>query len=188
MGVWQFIFGQERMMGWLDPRPSVQYDNTVLENQYAGYLMAELNLGNMVSLIPGVRYENTNYDLHSWWLERRLDEALEIPGYPTTATRQNDFFLPMVHLKIKPVDWLNIQTSYTQTIFRPNYNWIVPFEYVDNALPPYQYEAGVPDLNVERWNNIDLMLAFHSNKLGLISLNGFYKTVSDKIELVSRFM
>ncbi len=25
------------------------------------------------------------------------------------------------------------------------------------------------------------MLAFHSNKLGLISLNGFYKTVSDKI-------
>ena len=178
---WQEIFGQERMIGWLDPRPSVQFDNTVKENQYAGYLMAELNLGNMVSLIPGVRYENTKYDLHSWWLERRLDEALEIPGYPTSATRQNDFLLPMVHLKIKPVDWLHIQTSYTQTIFRPNYNWIVPFEYVNNALGPYDYEAGAPDLKVERWDNFDLMLAFHSNKLGLISLNGFYKTVSDKI-------
>ncbi|MCP4313942.1 MAG: TonB-dependent receptor [Bacteroidetes bacterium] len=178
---WQEIFGQERMIGWLDPRPSVADDNNVQENQYAGYLMAELKLGNMVSFVPGVRYENTNYDLHSWWLERRLDEALEIPGYPTSATRQNDFLLPMVHLKIKPVDWLNIQTSYTQTIFRPNYNWIVPFEYVDNALGPYEYEAGAPDLNVEKWDNFDLMLAFHSNKLGLISLNGFYKTVSDKI-------
>ena len=82
------------------------------ENYYAGYLMAELRLGNMVSLIPGVRYENTNYDLHSWWVERRLDESLEIPGYETEATRQNDFLLPMVHLKIKPIDWFHIQTSY----------------------------------------------------------------------------
>jgi len=178
---WEIIFGQEQNLGALDPRPSVQRDNTVDENYYAGYLMTELRLGNMVSLIPGVRYENTNYELHSWWVERRLDEALEIPGYPTSATRQNDFLLPMVHLKIKPLDWLHIQTSYTQTIFRPNYNWIVPFEYVDNALGPYEYEAGAPDLKVERWENFDLMLAFHSNKLGLISLNGFYKTVTDKI-------
>jgi TonB-dependent receptor len=153
----------------------------VEENYYAGYLMAELNLGQMVTLIPGARYETVNYDLYAWWIERRLNEALEIPGHDTTATRQNDMLLPMVHLKVKPLDWLNIQLSYTQTIFRPNYNWIVPFEYVDDALLPFQYEAGVPDLKVERWDNLDLMLAFHSNKLGLLSLNGFYKTVTDKI-------
>lgn len=178
---WQLIFGQERMMGWLDPRPSVQNDNSVQENYLAGYLMAELKLGKMVTLIPGARYEDTNYDMYAWWIERRINEGLEIPGHDTTATRQNDMLLPMVHLKIKPLDWLHIQMSYTQTIFRPNYNWIVPFEYVDDALLPYQYEAGVPDLKVERWDNIDLMVAFHSNKLGLLSLNGFYKTVNDKI-------
>jgi len=178
---WGIVFGQERMMGWLDPRPSVQNDNTVKENYYAGYLMAELKLGQMVTLIPGARYENVNYDMYAWWIERRLNEALVIPGHDTTATRQNDMILPMVHLKVKPLDWLQIQASYTQTIFRPNYNWIVPFEYVDDALLPFQYEAGVPNINVERWENYDLMLAFHSNKLGLLSLNGFYKTVNDKI-------
>ncbi|KAF5413603.1 MAG: hypothetical protein C5S43_00075 [Candidatus Methanocomedens sp.] len=87
----------------------------------------------------------------------------------------------MVHLKVKPVDWFQGQLSYTQTLFRPNYNWIVPFEYVDDALLPWKYEAGVPDLQCERWNNVDLMLAFHSNKLGLFSINGFYKTVTNKI-------
>lgn len=178
---WQLIFGQERMMGWLDPRPSVQNDNSVKEHYYAGYVMGELKLGKIISLIPGARYENVNYDMYAWWIERRINEGLEIPGHDTTATRQNDMILPMIHLKIKPLDWFHIQMSYTKTIFRPNYNWIVPFEYVDNALLPYQYEAGVPDLKVERWDNIDLMLAFHSNKLGLLSLNGFYKTVTDKI-------
>lgn len=178
---WGIVFGQERMMGWLDPRPSVQNDNSVNENYYAGYLMAELKLGKMVTLIPGARYENVNYDMYAWWIERRINEGLVIPGHDTTATRQNDMILPMVHLKVKPLDWLHIQASYTQTIFRPNYNWIVPFEYVDDALLPFQYEAGVPDINVERWENFDLMMAFHSNKLGLLSLNGFYKTVTDKI-------
>ena len=178
---WELIFGQIQNLGNLNPRPSVWKDNSVTENYYAGYLMGELKLGKMVTLIPGARYENVNYDMYAWWVERRLMEGLEIPGHDTTATRQNDMILPMVHLKIKPIDWLHIQASYTQTIFRPNYNWIVPFEYVDDALMPFAYEAGVPDLNVERWENYDLMVAFHSNKLGLLSLNGFYKTVTDKI-------
>lgn len=178
---WQSVFGQERMMGWLDPRPSVQNDNTIDENYYAGYIMAELKLGNKVTFIPGVRHESVNYDMSSWWVERRLDDALEIPGYQTEATRENDIFLPMLHLKVKATDWLQIQTSFTKTLFRPNYNWIVPYEYLDNALKPFQYEAGAPDLKVEKWDNVDVMLAFHSKKLGLLSLNGFYKTVSDKI-------
>ncbi len=178
---WEFVFGQERMMGWLDPRPSVQNDNSVKENYFAGYAMGELKIGQMVSLVPGFRYENVNYDMYAWWIERRINEGLVIPGHDTTGTRQNDFLLPMVHLKIKPLDWFHIQMSYTQTLFRPNYNWIVPFEYVDDALLPFAYEAGVPDLKPEQWENIDLMLAFHSNKIGLISINGFYKTVTNKI-------
>ena len=178
---WQKIFGQERMMGWLDPRPSVQFDNSIKENYYAGYLMTELNLGKKMAFIPGVRLETVNYKTEAWWVERRLDDALEIPGYPTADTCHNNMILPMIHLKIKPNDWFQIQASYTKTLFRPNYNWIVPYEYLDNALRPYQYEAGVPDLKVEKWNNFDLMFAFYGKKIGLFSINGFYKTVQDKI-------
>ncbi|MEN8156639.1 MAG: TonB-dependent receptor [Bacteroidota bacterium] len=178
---WEYVIGQERMMGFLDPRPSVMYDNNVSEDYYASYLMGELNFGKKVSLIPGMRFEKTDYDLYAWWVERRVNDALEIPGHDTTTTRGNNHLLPMVHLKVKPLDWFHIQLSYTETLFRPDYNWIVPFEYVDDALTPYQYEAGVPDLHCEEWSNFDLMLAFHSNKIGLLSFNGFYKTVSNKI-------
>ena len=179
--VYQPIFGQLRMMGKIDPRPSVMNDNTLKENYFATYLMGEFNIGRMVSFIPGVRYENVHDDLSGWFVERVIDESINIPGYEQYATRENQFLLPMLHLKFKPADWIHTQISYTETLFRPNYNLVVPFEYVDDALLPFQYEAGVPDLKPEEWQNWDVMVAFHSNKIGLLSINGFYKTVDHKI-------
>ena len=179
--VWMPIFGQERMIGFLDPRPSVVNDNTVSEDYYAGYLMGEFKIGNKIHFIPGVRYENIHDDLYGWFVERRLNEGLEIPGWDTTATRSNSYLLPMAHLKIKPNDWLYLQFSYTNTLHRPNFNQIIPFEYVNNALAPWEYTAGVPSLNPEYWTNLDLMVAIRTNKIGLFSVNGFYKKVKDKI-------
>ncbi|MEN8203871.1 MAG: TonB-dependent receptor [Bacteroidota bacterium] len=179
--VWMPIFGQERMIGYLDPRPSVVHDNEVSEDYYAGYIMGEFNIGKMIHFIPGARYEQIHDDLYGWFVERRMNEGLEIPGWDTTATRSNRYLLPMAHLKIKPLDWFHLQFSYTKTLHRPGFNAVIPFEYVNNALLPWEYEAGDPDLKPELWTNYDVMLAFHNSKIGLLSINGFYKQVEDKI-------
>ena len=179
--VWTPVFGQERMMGFLDPRPSVVNDNNIAEDYYAGYVMSEINIGKNIHFIPGVRYEEIHDDLYGWFLERSLTEGLVVPGHDTTATRSNRFLLPMVHLKVKPLDWFHIQLSYTNTLHRPEFNAIIPFEYLDNALKPFQYAAGVPNLKPEEWTNYDLMFAFHNNKIGLLSINGFYKKVDHMI-------
>lgn len=175
------IFGQPRMIGFFDPKASAKSDNKTRENYYAGYFMTQLNIGKRIIFTPGFRYEKMDNWLEGWWLESRIDEGLNIPGYKQDTTRQNEFLLPMVHLKYKPFNWMNVQLSYTKTINRPNYNYIIPFEYIKDDLDPFIYEAGNPGLKAERWTNYDLSIAFHSNKLGLLALNGFYKTVDDKV-------
>ncbi|MBE0655913.1 MAG: TonB-dependent receptor, partial [Bacteroidales bacterium] len=175
------IFGQPRMIGYYDPKPSAMNDNKTNETYYAGYFMTQLNIGNDLILTPGFRYENMHNWLEGWWLHTSIDEGLRIPGYLQDTTRQNEFLLPMVHLKYRPLKWLHFQLSYTKTINRPNYNYIIPYEYVKDDLDPFGYEFGNPGLKAERWTNYDLVVAFHSNKLGLLSLNGFYKNVEDKV-------
>lgn len=178
---WEPVFGQERMISYYDLRQSVVNDNTVAEDYYAAYIMAEFNIGKKIDFIPGVRYENLKDDMTGWFVERAIDEGIRLPGYTTSASQQNDYFFPMAHLKIKPLKWLNLQFSYTQTIHRPDYNSIIPFEYLENGLKPFSYTYGNPNLKPELWTNYDVMLSVFNNKIGLLSVNGFYKSVQDKI-------
>lgn len=179
--VWQPLFGAEIAMGNILPRPSVANDYSYTQNYFAGYLMPTFSIGNKITLVPGFRYEKVDADMESWYVERRLNETIEIPGYSTYADRENDYFLPMVHFKYKALQNLQFQGSYTKTLNRPLFNTVVPYVYVDNALKPYTHESGNPQLRPELWTNYDINIALHSSKIGLFSINGFYKRVEDKI-------
>jgi len=179
--VWEPLFGFEMAMGSILPRPSVAHDYNFDQNYYAGYIMPTIYLGNKIIFVPGVRYEKINATMSSWYVERRLNETMEIPGYETFADRENSYILPMVHLKYKVLPFLQLQGSYTQTLNRPLFNAVVPYVYVENASKPYQYEYGNPHLKPELWTNYDLNIAVHSSKVGLFSVNAFYKDVKDKI-------
>ncbi len=91
---WQPIFGQERMISYYDLRRSVVDDNTIAEDYYAGYAMAEFSIGKKVDFIPGVRYENMNDDMTGWFVQRALDEGIRLPGNTTSASQQNWTFFP----------------------------------------------------------------------------------------------
>ena len=179
--VWEPLFGFEIAMGNLLPRPSVAHDYTFLQNYYAGYVMPVFSLGKKITFVPGIRYENVNARMEGWYVERRLNETLEIPGYQTSASRKNDYFLPMAHMKYKLTDHLQIQGSFTRTLNRPLFNVLVPYVFVENSVSPYEHESGNPQLKPELWTNFDLNVSVHSGKVGLFSLNGFYKKARDKI-------
>jgi TonB-dependent receptor len=179
--VWGPLFGFEIAMGNILPRPSVAHDYSINQNYYAGYVMPTFSIGNKITLLPGFRYEKVNADMKSWYVEHRLNETMEIPGYETFANRKNDYFLPMIHLKYKALQSLQFQWSFTQTLNRPLFNMIVPYVYVDNANTSYKYESGNPQLRPELWTNYDINIAFHNKKVGLFSINGYYKKAKDKI-------
>ena len=146
-----------------------------LEDYYATYLMSEINIRN-VTLVGGVRYEDTESKFTAYNMyDMRNPDAQDCD---TVVVRpKNDFWLPMVQTKYSPIKWFDIRYAYTQTLARPDYHQMSPKVTYDN--PRKQIRAGNPGLTPAHAYNHDLNLTFHSNKLGLLSVGGFYKTIND---------
>ncbi len=84
-----------------------------------------------------------------------------VPGDSTSATRSDQFFLPMIHLRIKPTDKFYAHFSYTKTLSRPDFNAISPNIYVNTGWAPFTYTANNPDLEPELWTSYDAQFTFH---------------------------
>jgi len=143
----------------------------------AGYVMAELKLGSIVTLIPGVRYEKTFLEYTGTTGTTRNNEQWRFEGKDSTATRTSDNILPMVHLKIEPVQGLSFRFAATKTLSRPNFLNLTPFEQrsLENQKKLY---TGSIDLKIPTAWNYDAMISWYS-KFGLVSVGAFYKEIYD---------
>ena len=157
-------------------------DQTIDEKYIGTYLMSEIDFGNLIMFLPGARYEKVTDNLTGHSVSATISPyGLSIPGNLVNAVHNDEFLLPMVHLQITPNNWMRIHMSYTQALGRPDYEALVPNTYVNNLFGSYVYITGNPYLKPELWTNYDLQIAIYSNKIGLLSINGFYKKVKDKI-------
>jgi len=158
-----------------------QDNNYKFREQYIGtYLMGEVDLGDLVTFIPGVRYEKVNDNLTGWY-------AIQIPfptkpfGKQALATHEDDYFLPDAQLLIKPNSWMQIHLSYTNSLNRPDYSSLVPITYINLGASPEILNEGNPELKPEHWTNYDFQVAFFNNEIGYLGVNGFYKIAKDVI-------
>jgi TonB-dependent receptor len=158
---------------------SKRYDYNGSEVYAAGYFMPTITLGEQITFIPGFRYEKnrTRYTGVRGNANLQVLETYGFVYYDTTVTRTDEFFLPMIHLKYKPVDWFDIRASFTQTLARPDYSQIRPTWYI--------YMTGIdycnPDLKSAKSNNYDLYLSFYDNHIGLFTAGYFEKRIKDLI-------
>ncbi len=146
--------------------------------------MAELNFGKWVMFMPGIRYEQANATMKGFEaLRPTLPPAVlePTPGTPTEADRKDAFWLPMIHARIKPTDFLYFHFAYTKGLSRPDFNSISPNVFVNTGFQPFVYKSTNPELKSEFWTNYDAQVTLHNPKIGLLSMSGFYKTVEDKI-------
>jgi TonB-dependent receptor len=159
-------------------------DQDIRETYVAGYIMPEINVGKYVMLMPGLRYEKTNADMKGYYAlppQYPPPVSAPVPGDSTSASRSDEFFLPMIHLRIKPTDKFYVHLSYTKTLSRPDFNAISPNYYVNTGWAPFAYSANNPELKPELWSSYDAQFTLHGDKIGLLSVTGFYKTVENKI-------
>ncbi len=179
------VFGDKNKVGYAQNQEAMVMNNQNLTETYgAGYLMAEVNIGRYIMFLPGVRVENVNTSMNGFYAmpQNFAPNILDpLSGQDTTATRYEDYLLPMIHLRIKPSKSFYIHTSYTKTLSRPDFIAISPNYFVNTGWTPFSYKASNPGLKAERWTNYDLQLTYHSNKTGLLSATFFYKNVMDKI-------
>ncbi len=144
------------------------------ETKSAGYVMATFNLGEAISVLPGVRYQN----LHTEYTAMR---GRTIPGGiqggDTTVAISHGYWLPMVHVRYRPFEWLQLHFAYTNTLNYPDYSTITPRFFVGSTSINYNNWRIKP----ARSQNFDLVASIYSNEIGLLSVNGFKKRIEDLI-------
>ncbi|MDP4175913.1 MAG: TonB-dependent receptor [Bacteroidota bacterium] len=144
------------------------------EKKSAAYVMATIDLGEQISILPGVRYQN----LTTEYTAMRGEEVPGgIKGGMYTTTKSHGYFLPMVHLRYKPFPWLQTQLAYTNTLNYPAYSTITPRYYIGSSFISYNNV----DLKPARSENIDLVMSVYNNEIGLLTVDGFYKKIKDLI-------
>ncbi|MGH7495636.1 MAG: TonB-dependent receptor [bacterium] len=152
------------------------------ERYQAGYVMAELNLGQYITLIPGIRYEN-DYSQYNGQRYREIVTAWrdQAPAdfERLTNTRENSFWLPMVHLQAKPAEWVKIRLAYTETLSRPDYIQYTPITTIDGFRSNINAANGL--LKPAQSANYDAAVSVYENKIGLFTVAGFYKSIDDLI-------
>jgi len=156
------------------------------EDYLAWYIKPTLVFGsnNMLTLIPGLRYEQnqtvyTGYRLPQISADGSFKQLPELAENDVTRERENQFFLPMLHLIYRPVSWLSLKTSYTHTLSRPKFRDIVPSWSVGDNFIAWNNPYLEPALS----KNIDLQLSAHGPKLGLLAFGAFHKTIENLIFL-----
>ncbi|MCB0743844.1 MAG: TonB-dependent receptor, partial [Ignavibacteriae bacterium] len=153
---------------------SVVYDYNGTEDKSAAYTMVTFNIGDLVTVVPGFRYQNLTT---SYFANR----GEQIPGgfqfKDTTVTRPNGYWLPMFHLRYKPLSWLQIHFAYTNTLNYPDYNAIIPRYDIGTASISYNNYLLKPATS----ENFDLVFSFYNNEIGLFTINGFKKRIENLI-------
>lgn len=187
--VWGPMFGGNGRIGWnQDILGCMINDQDIDEEYFAGYLMTEMNFSKYLMFLPGLRFEKTVATMSGFSaVQPTIADPLYVPlpGSTTEATRSDNFWLPMIHLRIKPSKLYYIHLAYTQTLGRPGFDQISPIEFRNTGFQPFQYTAKNPLLKTELWTNYDAQFTVYDKKLGLLSITGFYKTVKDKIGSLS---
>lgn len=184
-GVWENIFGGRDRFGFRQNIMGSMIDDQDIREIYgAAYLMTEINIGTWAMLLPGVRYEETAGDMTGFSAQNRvLPDPVQEPllGDTTFATRSDHFLLPMMHLRVRPSESFFAHFAYTQTLSRPDFNAISPNVFINTGFQPFSHTSQNPSLKAESWENYDASFTMHGNKIGLVSVNLFKKTVQNKI-------
>ncbi|HVN48350.1 MAG TPA: TonB-dependent receptor [Bacteroidota bacterium] len=161
---------------------SLGSDYDGIERYEAGYIMTELNIGPYITFTPGVRYDEDYTRYHGETFQAVNSSNTEAPPVGltmNTSYRSNNFWLPMIHLKIHPVEWLRIHLAATETVTRPDFSMYAPITSIDaygNSL-----NGANSTLRDSRSKNLDAMVSVYQNYIGFITVSGFYKRIDDLI-------
>ena len=153
------------------------YENT--EEISAAYAMTEINIGRFIMIMPGIRYEKTEFDYDAAQGLVANTRQTDAVRRDTTVTGSYDHLLPAIHLRIKPTSWFDVRLARTETLSRPNHFDYSPREIVNSN--GNSVSRGFPGLRPSESVNYDLFLSFKSNKLGLLTLGGFTKDIEGLI-------
>lgn len=184
-------FASEKFLGSLDLNNPEKFEKTDLPEEYAagnfnatedifgGYLMLTQKLGgnylnenDNLTMLAGVRFENTsiNYKGNKFVIE---DEIVT----PTEGASDYSNLLPSVQFKYNYSPNLVTRLAWTNTLARPNYYDLVPYQNI--SLDDNEISLGNPDLKPTESMNIDFMVEYYFESVGIFSVGLFNKNLKN---------
>ncbi len=167
-----------------DEYGSIASDYSGNEFRSAEYLMATINIGPLVTIIPGVRYQGLKT---SYTAPHFIGDADATNPYPKqliytemTQDEYHGYLLPDVSVKYDPQLWLSFRGSYTSTLAYPDFSEIVPREDVSSNSGHYVVWNNYA-LRPAQSQNYDFQVAVYDNNVGLFAVSPFLKRIDDQI-------
>jgi len=127
-------------------------------------------------VVGGMRYEKQSGIYDAYILMDGRDTRSQ-RFFPVTVFPENEFWLPMVQAKYKATEWFDVRAAFSQTLARPDYHQLAPNYTISYGQGTVR--AGNPNLKTAQADNYDVVLTFNSNELGLFSISGFYKEITN---------
>jgi TonB-dependent receptor len=149
------------------------------ENMSAFYAMSIVNIGQQITIIPGVRYQNLQTTYTGVRGIASPESYDTYNHYDTTVTQSHDYWLPDISLRYKPLSWLDVRLSYTNTLAYPDYSAIIPRIHVANSSSGIDHNNY--QLKPSRSTNYDAYVSVYDNTIGLFTIGGFLKQINDLI-------
>jgi TonB-dependent receptor len=144
----------------------------VKEDVIASYIMINEKLSDKLSLLAGLRLENTNVEATG----NQIEGEENILG---TITKKSNYtnVLPGVHFKYNVSNNTVLRFAWTNTLARPNYADLVPS--IDVVTDDEEVVLGNPDLDATTSMGFDLMAEHYFKNVGIISGGVFQKNIKD---------
>jgi TonB-dependent receptor len=142
------------------------------ERVVAGYVLTELNLSDKLMILPGVRYEYTDYQGDGF----EFDPDTETLSPVRSENTYGNIF-PHLHMRYRVTPRTNLRAAYSSAIARPNYFDLIPYRIRDDE----DRELGNPDLDPTTANSFDLLVEHYDQRIGVLSAGVFYKFLTDPI-------
>ncbi|MFH0758137.1 MAG: TonB-dependent receptor [Bacteroidota bacterium] len=163
-----------------------QRDYEATEQLMAGYTMVELNIGPKLMILPGVRYEQNETEYFAFHI-KQADNVVGIEPNPDSVftERKNQQWFPSVNLKFKATDFLSIQGAVYKSTSRPSFRQISPL--VIYPQTGQGITSNNPWLEPSSAWNYDLGVSIMKPKVGLFTIYGFYKEISDLIFVMNGY-
>lgn len=144
----------------------------------AGYVMATVNIGPKLTIIPGIRYQNLRTTYSGIRGQQSSLSYYKYDHSDTTFTMNHPYWLPNLNIRYKTFAWFDVRLSYTNTISYPDYNTIIPR--ID-ATTGADLRWNNYQLKPSRSKNYDVYFTFSENKIGLFTVGGFLKQIDNLI-------
>ncbi len=150
------------------------------EDVIGAYLMLNQDFGSKLSMIAGVRLENTLLEYQGYQYD--ADENVADLSEKVSDSYVN--VLPGLHLKYNFDKTTMLRAAWTNTLSRPNYFYLVPFRQITRS--ENEIVIGNPDLKPTTSMNFDLMFEKYFKTIGIVSAGVFYKDMEDFIAFETR--